>query len=215
MSFPTVSQNKMKWFVLSAVYGRELKVLELLEKQGFRAFVPMQEVVKTDDSGKKKRQREPVTKNWVFVQAVQKDLDAFKRFAEIKYGWKVCYLTETRHVPALHLVASTPSSKRVPMVEKRVILTIRDEDMERFIRFCEEMADDVKYYAPSEVDLHRGDRVRIIGGTLNGMEGVFVKVQGKRSRRFVVDIPNMLVATTASIEPEFIQIIEKKSRKQE
>lgn len=202
----------MKWYVLSAVYGRELRVLELLKTQGFKAFVPMHHVVETDNKGQKKRQLKPVLRNWIFVQAFQKDLDAFKRHTETKHGWKVCYLTETRRVPALHLSASAASDKKVPMVEKRVILTVRDEEMERFIRFCETLADDVQFYTPAEVDLSRGDRVRIIGGTLDGMEGIFVKIQGKRSRRFVVDIPDMLVATTASIEPEFIQLIEKATR---
>ena len=39
------------------------------------------------------------------------------------------------------------------------------------------------------------------------MEGVLLKVKGKRSKRIVIKIPGIVAIATAYIEPEFIEII--------
>lgn len=209
----TTTSPVPQWFVLSAVYGRELKLLELLRSRGFQAFVPMHQVMRRDTNGKNRRTLEPVVKNWVFVKAEKPELEYLKSYVLQKYNWTVCFLTKPVRVPDYSKFDSSRPDRKLRMLEKKEIITISDEDMEPFIRICEEMAGEVIYFTPEEVDLSKGDRVRIIGGTFNGMEGHFLKVKGKRSRRFVVSLPQMLMASTANIEPQFVQIIEKASKK--
>lgn len=205
--------NAPQWFVLSAVYGRELKLLEFLLERGFQAFVPKHQVVRHDAYGKKRRTLEPVVKNWVFVRAEKAELEFIKNYVLQKYNWTVCFLTKPVRVPDYSKFDPTRPDRKVRMIEKKQIITISDEEMAPFIRICEEMADEIIYFTPEEVDLSKGDRVRIIGGTFDGMEGHFIKVTGKRNRRFVVTIPQMLMASTANIEPKFIKIIEKAAKK--
>lgn len=209
----TTNASSPQWFVLSAVYGRELKLLEFLRQQGLQAFVPMHQVVRLDAYGKKRRALEPVVKNWVFVKAEKAELEYIKNYVLQKFNWTVCFLTKPVRVPDYSKFDPTRPDRKMRMMEKKEIITISDEDMEPFIRICEEMADEIIYFTPEEVDLSKGDRVRIIGGTFDGMEGYFIKVTGKRNRRFVVTIPQILMASTANIEPQFIQVIEKAAKK--
>ena len=62
------------------------------------------------------------------------------------------------------------------------------------------------YFAPHEINLSKGERIRLIGGTLNGFEGVFLKVNGSRQKRLIVELPGTLCAAV-EVEPEYIEII--------
>jgi transcription antitermination factor NusG len=57
------------------------------------------------------------------------------------------------------------------------------------------------------VNLTKGTPVRIIGGDFEGMEGVFIKIKGKRDRRVVVAIQGVIAVAIATIHPDLIQII--------
>ena len=68
------------------------------------------------------------------------------------------------------------------------------------------MSNDLIYLEPSMINFAKGTRVRIIGGAFDGVEGCFVKIKGVRSRRVVVEVEGLAVAT-AEIEPQYIEII--------
>lgn len=208
------SSSPAAWFVLSAVYGRELKLREVLRERGLQAFVPMHQVIRQDAHGKKRRAMEPVVKNWVFVKAEKSQLEHIKHYLLQKNGWTVCFLTKPVRVPDYSKLDPSRPERQLPLIEKKQIITIPDEEMTPFIRLCETMADEIIYFTPEELDLTKGDRVRIIGGMFDGMEGHFLKVKGKRNRRFVIALSNIVMASTANIEPQFIQIIEKAARPQ-
>ena len=57
-----------------------------------------------------------------------------------------------------------------------------------------------------ELDLRKGCRVRIHGGKLNGVTGVFMQVQGKRNRRVVVLLEGVM-AVAAEVHPDLIEVI--------
>jgi hypothetical protein len=50
--------------------------------------------------------------------------------------------------------------------------------------------------------------VRVHGGIFNGTEGIFLKVQGKRSKRVVLLIDGVTAVVLSEINPGFIEIIE-------
>lgn len=86
------------------------------------------------------------------------------------------------------------------------ILTIPVNEMERFIQSADKMHDDITYYRPEEVYLHRGDRVRIIGGAFDGYEGTLVKDKDSKQKMFLIDF-KMLGAIATHISPKYIQLI--------
>ena len=64
------------------------------------------------------------------------------------------------------------------------------------------------FFDPSEINLAKGTRVRVIGGEFEGYEGVFVKVKGARDRRVVIAIQGVMAVAMATIHPDLIQSIE-------
>ena len=84
-------------------------------------------------------------------------------------------------------------------------MVVRDEDMQNFIRAIEAYEKPL-YFKPSELNLERGTHVRVIGGVLNGMTGVYLKVKGARSKRLVVIIPDTL-AVAVDVQADLIEVI--------
>lgn len=95
-----------------------------------------------------------------------------------------------------------------------VYLTVPDEDMTNFIKVCKQADEEVHFYKISEINkekdkinIEKGKRVRVHGGPFDQVEGYFIKVAKKRGRQLVVIIPDLL-AVSAEVKPEYIQIID-------
>ena len=58
-----------------------------------------------------------------------------------------------------------------------------------------------------KINIEKGKRVRVHGGPFDQVEGYFIKVAKKRGRQLVVIIPDLL-AVSAEVKPEYIQIID-------
>lgn len=86
-------------------------------------------------------------------------------------------------------------------------LTVPDEDMTNFIKVCKQADEEVHFYKISEINIEKGKRVRVHGGPFDQVEGYFIKVAKKRGRQLVVIIPDLL-AVSAEVKPEYIQIID-------
>ena len=79
--------------------------------------------------------------------------------------------------------------------------------MQQFITVSKTNSEQLIYLRPEEINLKKGTRVRILGGTFDGVEGIFVKIKGIRSRRVVVVIPGITAVVTAEIQPDLIEVI--------
>lgn len=172
--------EEQEWFALKA--GRkEGQATNVLEKAGVRVYSPM---VKTDMTyrGKKKIVMRSLIPNTLFAYASFSVLNAVKNdHPFITY----CY-------------------KKVE--GKFKILKIPTREMERFIDSSTKMQDDIAYFHPEEVELQKGDRVRIVGGVFDGYEGTLLKAKGRAKRMFVINF-ELLGALGTHIEPEYIQLI--------
>ena len=110
--------------------------------------------------------------------------------------------------PALEAIV-----KKTPTLQFRFVkntgsqpMTVRDEDMQRFI-IAVGGCDSVRYYAPDELEAaHGGKCVRIIGGPLNGYEGKLLSVRGSKVKRLLIELPHLLCAAI-EVKPEYIEII--------
>ena len=86
--------------------------------------------------------------------------------------------------------------------------------MTNFIKVCKQADEEVHFYKISEINkekdkinIEKGKRVRVHGGPFDQVEGYFIKVAKKRGRQLVVIIPDLL-AVSAEVKPEYIQIID-------
>ena len=174
------------WYVMRA-YKNEKKAEELLSgNHGLTYFIPKQKVIRTNER-KKVITMEPVIRSLVFVYATQQQIVAFKRdiYNDLQFViWKcdggIRYLT----VPT--------------------------NQMNNFIQVCEQKEQEVVFYRPDQIQVEKGQRVRVHGGTFDKLEGIVVKVEKKRSKQFVVLVPEVLAASI-KVDPEYLEIIGGKS----
>ena len=97
----------------------------------------------------------------------------------------------------------------LPKDGHRTPIVVPDPDMENFRIVADKCRDDLTYYSPREMKMHKGEYVRIIGGLFDGAVAKLVKVPGKRNRKLVVELPGIAEIATISIEPQFVRKITK------
>lgn len=178
------SSEELLWFALSAPYRREKAALELLEKHEIESFLPQAYKIFTDRSGRKVRKLVPVVSNLLFAHTTKEILQ------DIKLG-----------VPYLQYRTRYEGGKNIPII-------VPDYQMNQFMAVCKTHNEQLMFLQPHEIDIAKGSRVRIIGGALDGVEGIFVKVKGVRSKRVVVMLEG-ITAVAAEVEPQFIEVLNK------
>ena len=167
---------------MRATYGRNLMVQRLLEMNKIESFVPMRK--RTTKSGHRiKTDLIPVVRDLIFVH------DKRENIQEIK-----------GKISCLHYI-TTPSGERNIPVE------VPDEQMHQFMAVCNEIDDSAEIFADGEPLFKVGERVRVTGGAFKGCEGQLVKIEGKRSKRFVVSIEGIIAVAVSGITAENIEKI--------
>ncbi len=173
--------TRVRWFVMSA-YKNEKKAEEKLSgKDGLEYFIPKCYAVRVYHGVKSKR-LVPVIPNLVFVHASRKQITDFK-----KYHNFLQFVTWKKSTGLEYLV-------------------VPDEQMESFITIASQYEETTVYYKPEEIDIRKGTRVCIHGGKLDGVKGVFMRVQGKRNLRVVVMLDGVM-AVSAEVHPDLIEVI--------
>lgn len=175
-------QTEKNWFAMSAPYCKELEAKQFLDRLGIENFVPMQWQVVTHRNGKKSRDLVPAIHNLIFVRTTRPIIQ------KVKTGVKF-----------LQYRTQPENGKNVPII-------VPDDEMYRFIAVTDTFDKQLVFMRPDEIDLRKGTRVRVHGGIFDGVEGVFVKVAGRRNRRVVVSI-DQVIAVTAEISPDLIEVL--------
>lgn len=176
------TNDAVKWFAMSAPFRKELAAKSQLDRRSIENFVPMHYTVRTR-GGRKRRECVPAIHNLIFVRSTKADIQTAKQ--EIGF---IQYLTRREN------------GRNVPIV-------VPDEQMQQFIAVSGTLDEKLVYLRPDEINLSCGTSVRILGGPFDGVEGIFVKVQGHRSRRVVVLVEGIAAVATAEIEPDLIEIL--------
>lgn len=171
------------WFAMSAPFCRELKAQQLLDKRCIESFIPMRYDVVAKKGGKKSRELVPAIHNLLFVRTTRSIIQEMKR--EILF---LQYLTQAER------------GKNIPII-------VPERQMQQFIAVSETNNEQLIYLKPEEINLKRGTPVRIHGGAFDGVEGIFVKVKGIRSRRVVVLIKGVTAVVTAEIQSDLIEVL--------
>lgn len=136
---------------------------------------------------RKIRRLVPAMHNLVFVHATQEAINDFK----LRSKYSIFWLTIPKD--------GHPHEKMV----------VPDKAMEDFIRVTQQNEQTVTFFRPEELNLNKGDHILIHGGVFDGVEGILLKVKGKRDRQLVVSIPG-ITAAAVSIRPEIVEVVSKK-----
>lgn len=176
--------NHKHWYVLRAVFHREIIVRDGLRRAGFHCYVPMKyqvQVVK----GKKICRLTPAVSELVFVHASSEAINDYKLHSKEIIYW----LTK-------------------PKGNRHDKIIVSDKAMNDFIKVTQQTERSITYYRPEELNLNKGDHILIHGGLFDGVEGVLLKIKGKREKQLLVSIPD-IAAVAVSIKPEIVELVSK------
>ena len=180
--------DKPRWFAMSAPYRNEMKAKQLLDDKGVDNFIPLCSKIIVGRDGRKKRKVVPIVSNLLFAYTTRSNLQQIKSKA-----------------PFLQYRTHRVNGRNEPIV-------VPQKDMEQFMAVCNTTGEQLIYFSPEEINLAQGTPVRVVGGAFDGVEGIFLKVKGARSKRVVVQIEGIAVAT-AEIQPQYIQVIDTRIEK--
>lgn len=172
-----------QWFVMRDLKRRNANTLAIhdLANAGVEVFTPMTQMIMTI-GGRRQRRYVPVIQDLLFAHESKVKLDSLVQ----KY-------------PTLQFRYVFGKTKDKPM-------TVRKEEMERFI-YAVSQTESPLYYKPGEItDTMCGNKVRIIGGVLNAYEGKLLSIKGMRKKRLIIKLEGLITAAV-EVEPEFIQVI--------
>ena len=179
--FPKDVQN---WYVLVVAYRTEQKMQAKLRELGkLEAFVPMRRTRRRDAQGKFRYDEKVAIHNYIFVHTTYNRLMALKK----EYPFDLEY-------SLLHRDVYEQGEKigRAPVIVPR-------NQMLNFIAVAGNQKERVQFLDVEKLDWEAGQRVRIIGGTFAGVEGIYLRTTKKHERRVVVKLDVLAaVATTAS-----------------
>lgn len=130
------------WYVARTRRGQELAIRDRLDCLGIRNFVPMSRTLKVRN-GRKVKALMPLIPNMVFLRTS-------KEFA--------CALANGYGLPVYYIIDRSTNR----------MLVVPDKQMEDFIRVVNENPDDVEL---NDFVPHIGQRVKIVSGSLAGVEG--------------------------------------------
>lgn len=177
-----VKTETNRWYAIRVLYGREMKLKELLDVGSIKNFVPMQQKLITV-KGTTRKVCVPAIRNLIFVYATRSFLNALKTECEL-------------HIPFRHIMDRTSNQ---PIV-------IQDREMDHFIAVSGTMNQQLLYLTKVNLTLRNGDRVKVTGGPFAGVEGNVVRI--KKDRRVMVLLNNLIAVVTAHINPLLLKKIE-------
>ena len=160
------------------------------------------------------------TVRWYVMRAYKKERqaeealstpDGLEFFIPKRYALRTYHGHKQRHlVPAIPSLVFVHASRNDIMWNKSTgleFLTVPDRQMAHFIRVAQQTEEDILYFQPDEIQLHKGAHVRVHGGPFDGIEGILLKVKGHRRRRVVIQIDQVAAIAAAEIEPDLIEVL--------
>jgi len=167
------------WFAIRVTYNRELKVKEDLDSRGITNFVPMQ-YRREERRGVMIKRLVPSVHNLIFIHITPSDMKEYKMTTDLPIRY---IMNRETHKP----------------------ITVPTHEMENFIKVAGTYEEKLIYLNPDPGDFSKGERVRIIGGTFAGAEGVFVRLKG--DRRVVINVEGLVAVATTFVHPSMIEKI--------
>ncbi|MBQ0057408.1 MAG: hypothetical protein KBT20_07095 [Bacteroidales bacterium] len=130
--------------------------------------------------------------NYVFVLASKEQVVDFHKENDI---WPIYRRRERFAV-----------EKKTPWLKTWV--TLPAGQMHSIMLTFEKYIEEVEFVTPDDQLLEKGDKVRVIAGHFAGLEGTLITNQGShKGGRIFVNVTNRMVAKTAYVPDEFIQVL--------
>lgn len=187
-----MEKDKKKYWYVAQANHLTVDLLASLNRLPFECFAPMQEK-KAKLNGREVKRSVPLALNYVFFHT-----DDFKLLRSI-----------LRDVSRVHIIYKAPfrDAKKDSGEDRFQPLIASDKEMEMFMKAASFYSQGAPLTTPDRKLMMKGDRVRIIKGPFEGVEGTLVSQQGKDGGKVIVSIGNLIAVSTIDIAPENIQVI--------
>lgn len=185
-----IEKNAIAWYVLRVTYQREITASKKLDELGIENYVPtIRSKIRNEKGLAIGWKTEPLVHNYIFVH------DSYSNILTIKQG-NLDYL---RFVMGKDDEGLNSVPQYVP-----------DKQMSDFIKVVRTMGS--KPVDPN-IDLRKGDRVRVLTGPFEGVEGVFVRMPNRHEKRVVVQIEGVAAVATQTLNASDVEKLEVKEEK--
>ena len=179
-----IEKNSIAWYVLRVTYQREITASKALEELQVEHYVPtIRTRIRNEKGISIGWKTEPLVHNYIFIH------DTYENILRLKQG-KLDYL---RFIMAKDENGLVSVPQYVP-----------DKQMNDFIKVVHTMGS--KPVDPN-IDLRKGDRVRVLTGPFEGVEGVFIKMPTRHEKRVVIKIEGVAAVATMALNASDIEKI--------
>lgn len=173
------------WYVLRITYNRLDKAQDNIDINKAEVYLPLHYVVKVIN-GKKKRLKEPLLPNILFVYTTEDYIESVVKDPANDY------ITYYYNHFAKDNYGNNPP------------LTVRYSEMMNFIRLTSIDNEHIFTVEPEHCHYKNGDPVKIIAGDFIGVEGRVARISGQQ--RVVVKLDGLCLVATAYIPTAFIKL---------
>ena len=172
-----IEDKKINWYVAYTRVNQELLIKKKLDELGIENFLPQEEQVRETPLGRKTI-RVVLIHGMIFIRT-----DKVTSFSLINdHSLNIVYLKD---------------------IEGRHSLVVPDKQMQDFMFLLDFSTDGIEIL---NKNLKRGDRVRVIKGSLQGLEGELVRLKGHK--RVVIRLDGVASIATSYIPGSFLERIE-------
>ena len=181
------------WYVLLVAYKKELKLKEQLRELGqMEAFVPIRRIRKRDQKGRFCYEEKVALNNYVFVHT------SYKRLLQLKaaHPFELDFNFMLRDV-----YEGMKRVKRTPVIVPR-------NQMLNFIAVAGNHEARVQFLDAQKIDWQTGQRVRVIAGPFEGVEGIYLSTSRKHERRVVVQLEGIAAVATTALPAVLVEKID-------
>lgn len=177
-----IGPNDEAWYAMRVTYGRELKIQAALNGK-FETFIP--KCYKTVERfGKRHYELTSCISNLLFVYGTKNQIEEERQ--------KHIEIRDDKKSHQLNFIKN----------HENEIIKVQNKQMEDFIRVSNLPAEELIPLDIREGESLTGQRVKIIGGPLVGIEGFIKRIEG--NKRVVVTIDGILATALKFISPSLL-----------
>ena len=179
-----IEKNTVAWYVLRVTYQREIAASKVLEELQIEHYVPtVRKRIRNEKGVAIGWKTEPLVHNYIFIR------DTYENIKKLKQG-KLDYL---RFIMGKDDTGLLSVPQYVP-----------DKQMADFIKVVRTMGS--KPVDP-DIDLKKGDKVRVLVGPFEGVEGVFIRMPNRHEKRVVIKIEGVAAVATQILNASDVEKI--------
>lgn len=173
--------SRMNWYALKVFYKRHAAIEATLQRDGVESYIPKRSV--------------PILRNGHLTD-IERPIDPMLMFVHSTEEY-IAQLDRMLHEKAM--VYHYPGTQEPA--------PIPDEEMEIFRFIVSASANGLEILGSLPENKTRGERYRVIGGPLEGIEGFLIRLHS--TRRLVIEIGTVMCIATSYIPQKYLQKIER------